>query len=116
MPLALFDLDNTLDGCVVSAIAGVRKPDRRIFETAAELVGEPLPSHGAWLVGDSPTADIGGAHLAGLHSIWLTRGRRWSLQHYAPDLTVGRIEEALERLETHDTESPMNAEEPDSTP
>jgi putative hydrolase of the HAD superfamily len=42
----------------------VRKPNRRIFEIAAESVGQPLD--GSWVVGDDPVLDIGGAAGAGL--------------------------------------------------
>ena len=40
---------------------------------------------GAWMVGDSPEADIGGAAAVGLPSVWLHRGRGWTDARYAPD-------------------------------
>lgn len=72
-----------VDGWVISEQVGVRKPDRRIFELAAESVGQPLD--GSWMIGDHPTADIGGAANAGLNSVWVNRhGRRWSGDGEAP--------------------------------
>ena len=52
-------LDARLDAWLISEEAGVRKPDPRIFDLAAQRVGADLED--AWMIGDSPTADIGGA-------------------------------------------------------
>jgi putative hydrolase of the HAD superfamily len=57
-----------LDTVLISESEGVRKPDRRIFERALERLGA-APSE-AWHVGDHPTADVAGAHAAGLTAIW----------------------------------------------
>jgi HAD superfamily hydrolase (TIGR01549 family) len=35
-------LEDIVDGCVISGEVGVRKPDRRIFEIAAERAGADL--------------------------------------------------------------------------
>jgi HAD superfamily hydrolase (TIGR01549 family) len=69
-------LDQLIDGWAVSEDVGARKPDRRIFEVAAERCGSVLA--GGWMVGDSAPADMVGAHEAGLTSVWLHRGRTWS--------------------------------------
>ena len=58
---------------VISEEAGVSKPNPRIFALAAQRVRMRL--RGAWVVGDSPEADIGGAAAIGLPSVWLHRGR-----------------------------------------
>lgn len=74
---------DVVDGWVISEHVGVRKPDRRIFELAAESVGQPLD--GSWMVGDNPTADIAGAVNAGLNSVWVNRhGRIWTGERNAP--------------------------------
>ena len=81
-----------LDTCCISGALGVRKPDPRIFQIAAEQCGETLA--GAWMVGDSEV-DIVGAHRAGIASIWLHRGRTWPRDELRPDHTVGDLAEAL---------------------
>jgi len=75
-------LDRYLADWVISEEAGVSKPNPRIFGIAADRARMRLS--GAWMVGDSPEADIGGASAIGLPSVWLHRGRRWSDSRYAP--------------------------------
>jgi len=79
-------LDRYLADWVISEEAGVSKPNPRIFSIAAERVRMRLS--GAWMVGDSPEADIGGANALGLPSVWLHRGRRWSDSRFAPTRTA----------------------------
>jgi putative hydrolase of the HAD superfamily len=71
-----------LAGYVVSDDVGVRKPNPRIFAIAADRVGHRLS--GAWLIGESPEVDIGGANALGIPSAWLRRGREWPDQRFAP--------------------------------
>jgi len=78
---------------VISQEAGVRKPNPRIFAIAAERARMRLG--GAWMVGDSPEADIGGAAAAGMRSVWLRRGRAWLESRYAPTLTADGVIAAL---------------------
>ncbi len=80
-------------GWVISEGAGVRKPDPRVFRLAAEQAGLPLA--GAWVVGDSAEADIGGARNAGLPSVWLHRDRAWPYTDFAPTLTAGTCPRAI---------------------
>ncbi|MFF1839545.1 HAD family hydrolase [Streptomyces sp. NPDC058231] len=68
-------LDALVHGWVISEEVGHRKPEREIFEAAAEAVGASL--QGAWMVGDSPSADIGGAVGLGVRSVWVSGGRPW---------------------------------------
>ena len=79
-------LDRYLADWVISEEAGVSKPNPRIFSIAAERARMRLS--GAWVVGDSPEADIGGASAVGLPSVWLHRGRQWGDARYAPTHTV----------------------------
>jgi putative hydrolase of the HAD superfamily len=81
-------LDRYVAGWVISEQAGVSKPNPRIFAMAAQKVRMRLG--GAWVVGDSPEADIGGAAAMGLPSVWLHRGRSWQDQRYAPTATASR--------------------------
>ncbi|KIR61011.1 MULTISPECIES: HAD family hydrolase [Micromonospora] len=79
-------LDRYVADWVISEEAGVSKPNPRIFALAARRVRMPL--RGAWVVGDSPEADIGGAAAVGLPSVWLHRGRVWTDTRFAPTFTV----------------------------
>ena len=79
-------LDQYVADWVISEEAGVSKPNPRIFALAAQRVRMPL--RGAWVIGDSPEADIGGAAAVGLPSVWLHRGRTWSDVRFAPSRTV----------------------------
>lgn len=79
-------LDRYVADWVISEEAGVSKPNPRIFALAARRVRMPL--RGAWMVGDSPEADIGGATAVGLPSVWLHRGRRWPDTRFAPTRTA----------------------------
>lgn len=82
-------LDRYVADWVISEEAGVSKPNPRIFALAAQRVRMPL--RGAWVIGDGPEADIGGATAVGLPSIWLHRGRRWTDARFAPTVTVDTV-------------------------
>ncbi|MYU56559.1 MULTISPECIES: HAD family hydrolase [Streptomyces] len=75
-------LDQLVQGWVVSEDVGHKKPEPEIFRAAAAIVGVPLP--GAWVIGDSPHADIAGADALGLRSVWVTDGRPWTQDSYRP--------------------------------
>ena len=78
---------------VISEEAGVRKPNPRIFDIAAEKARSEL--RGAWLIGDSPEADIGGADAIGVPSVWLRRGRDWYDKRYVPTRVCDGVIEAV---------------------
>ncbi|MEU1756463.1 HAD-IA family hydrolase [Micromonospora matsumotoense] len=82
-------LDRYIADWVISEEAGVSKPNPRIFALAAQRAR--LPLRGAWVVGDSPEADIGGAAAVGLPSVWLHRGRSWTDGRFAPTRTVDSL-------------------------
>jgi putative hydrolase of the HAD superfamily len=86
-------LDREVAGWVISEGAGTRKPDPEIFRLAAVQAGQPL--RGAWMIGDSAEADIGGARNAGLTAIWLHRGRPWPLTAFQPGHTAGSFPDAV---------------------
>jgi putative hydrolase of the HAD superfamily len=75
-------LDQYVADWVISEDAGVSKPNPRIFALAAQRVRMRLA--GAWVIGDSPEADIGGAAAMGLPSVWLHRGRTWVESRFRP--------------------------------
>lgn len=78
---------------VISEDVGVRKPNPRIFAIAADRVGRRLS--GAWLIGDSPEVDIGGANALGIPSAWLRRGRPWADERFAPTMQCDGLIEAV---------------------
>jgi putative hydrolase of the HAD superfamily len=92
-------LDRYLADWVISEEAGVRKPDPRIFAIAADRVRQPL--RGAWMIGDTPEADIAGAANARIRSVWLHRGRKWREPRYQPTVTVGNPIAALSAVLDH---------------
>lgn len=69
------ELDKELAGWVISEEVGHKKPAREIFQAAATRGGAELD--GAWMIGDAPLADIGGATELGLSNVWLPHGRNW---------------------------------------
>lgn len=62
-----------VDVVVDSEGAGHRKPDRRIFELAADKLGVELGPHG-WMVGDRLDTDVAGGAAAGLRTTWISLG------------------------------------------
>jgi putative hydrolase of the HAD superfamily len=86
-------LDTEVAGWVISEGAGLRKPDPEIFRLAAAQAG--LPLDGAWMIGDSADADIGGARNAGLADVWLHRNRSWPLAEFEPRHTAASFPEAV---------------------
>lgn len=91
--LSVTGLDRLVHTWVISEAVGVSKPDPAIFGAAARLTGRSLD--GAWMIGDSATADIGGAHTSSIDSVWLHRGRLWSEDRYRPTLVAGDCVEAI---------------------
>ncbi|WP_405013227.1 HAD family hydrolase [Kitasatospora sp. NBC_01539] len=87
-----------VDGWVISEEAKCVKPDPLIFEIAARRCGI-TPSagweSGTWMVGDHAPADIAGAELAGLRSVWLHQGRPWAERGYRPTLSAAGLPEAV---------------------
>jgi putative hydrolase of the HAD superfamily len=86
-------LDRFIADWVISEDAGVSKPNARIFALAAQRVRMRL--QGAWIIGDSPEADIGAAAAMGLPSVWLHRGRTWIEPRFAPTSTADGVIPAL---------------------
>jgi putative hydrolase of the HAD superfamily len=64
-------LGEFLDGVVSSAVAGARKPEPAIFESALELAG--CSADEALHVGDTAEEDIAGARAAGIRALLIDR-------------------------------------------
>ncbi|WP_431678688.1 HAD family hydrolase [Kitasatospora sp. KL5] len=87
-----------VDGWVISEEARCVKPDPLIFEIGARRCGVPLTpgwENSTWMVGDHGPADIAGAEVAGLRSVWLHLGRPWAEQGYRPTLSAAGLPEAV---------------------
>jgi HAD superfamily hydrolase (TIGR01662 family) len=81
---------------LVSADAGIRKPNPRIFKMALDHFSVP-PSR-AVMVGDNLNADILGARKSGIASIWITKWAANPGSHVfedaiIPDSTVSNLRE-----------------------
>lgn len=85
-------LTPAFDNVVVSALVGVSKPEKGIFDVALGLAGVG-PEEGLH-VGDSPTDDYEGARRAGLAALLLDRAG------YAPESmeTIRSLSELVDRL------------------
>ena len=84
---ALFDV------IVLSAELGVHKPDRRIFDHTAQLLG--VSNEQCVFVGDDPDSDVAGALNAGMEAVWLDNWRTYD-GSYAHDPRVHRVHSVLE--------------------
>lgn len=103
--LQRLDLSPHLDFAVVSALEGVKKPDRRIFEAA--LARAAVEPDEAVHVGDMYIEDILGGSAAGIRTLLMERGEhslfpsyRESQERRLPGEQVVRdLREVLTRLE-----------------
>lgn len=73
---------------------GIQKPDRRIFEIAAERLG--LPVSEIAFVGDTFYKDISGAIRAGMMPVWMCVERKEMT--YYPGITVVHSYDEIEKL------------------
>jgi putative hydrolase of the HAD superfamily len=93
-----------LDFAVVSAVEGVKKPDRRIFAAALSRAG--VAPHETLHVGDMYFEDIVGGRAAGVNTLLIERGRRALFPSYResegrdldPRLVVNDLTEVIDRL------------------
>ncbi|NUW37359.1 HAD family hydrolase [Nonomuraea sp. SMC257] len=89
-------LAERVDGWAISGAEGVRKPDARLFEIAAERCGFGLGG-GGWVVGDDPVNDVVGGRAAGMRTVWVDRGvAAWPADVEAPGHVVADVEAAVE--------------------
>lgn len=89
-------LERYVDTVVISETEGVKKPDPQIFQIAAKRLHSSLD--GAWMVGDHPTADIGGAQAIGLNTAWVSRGDLWAEHSSTPTLIAPTAAEAINEI------------------
>jgi HAD superfamily hydrolase (TIGR01509 family) len=77
-----------------STLVGATKPDARIFQYALTALA-CSPDH-AWMIGDNPEADIGGAARLGLKTCWLAPAERDQPLGCTPTARIARLAD-LER-------------------
>lgn len=90
-------LGERVDACCVSGDVGIRKPDVRIFQLAAERCGRNL-ADGGWMIGDNPEHDIAGGRAAGLGTMWVSGQRLWPGGESRADRTVADAATAISLL------------------
>ena len=95
-----------LDPIVISANAGVRKPNPRIFRIVLDYW--QFPPERVVMVGDMLGADILGAHNAGLRAVWATmqterEANAAHLHTIMPDAAIASLSELLPLLEKWDS-------------
>jgi putative hydrolase of the HAD superfamily len=87
-------------GQISASTAGVKKPDRRIFHMACELL-KTDPAH-ILHVGDHPLEDVIGAQQAGLRAAWVNRnGDDWTHDE-KPHAEVHDLAQLVEMLDCVD--------------
>ncbi len=85
--VAALGIGALFDAIVYSAELGVHKPDRRIFDYAANLLG--VANEECLFVGDDADSDVVGALGAGMEVVWLDR---WQDDHrFDGDSRVHRV-------------------------
>ena len=97
-------LDRLVRGWVVSEAVGHKKPAPEIFRAAADVAGVPLA--GAWVIGDSPHADIAAATALELRSVWVSNGQSWSQQAYRPTHVAADVASAIHHATRNDAGKP----------
>ncbi|HZE99571.1 MAG TPA: HAD-IA family hydrolase [Planctomycetota bacterium] len=81
-------LTSMVDFLVISAEAGIRKPDARIFQAALDQAG--VRAGEALHVGDHPEEDAEGARRAGLRPVLIDRQKRVTSREFPAGVAVVR--------------------------
>ena len=92
--LAELDLLQFFTVTADSTLVGASKPDARIFQYA--LAALDCSGERAWMIGDNPDADIGGAARLGLKTCWLAPAERSLPPGCTPTARIARLAD-LER-------------------
>jgi putative hydrolase of the HAD superfamily len=90
--LRVLGIERHFGAVVISGEVGIAKPDAAVFGIAIEQLG--VNPENAWHVGDSLSADVAGAHAAGLTAVWLNRDRLpWKEGDPKPDYEIRSLTE-----------------------
>jgi len=87
-------LRSLADTVLVSETENLRKPDRRIFERAAQQLG--VTADQCIFVGDNPEADVVGARDAGMLAVWYKGVMAWPAGLAAAERAVTTLSEVLD--------------------
>ncbi len=87
------------DGVFISQQAGYDKPDPRYAQYAIDRIQGFKKENAVW-IGDSLSADIKGANLAGIESIWFNPHKKAVVGDAKPDHVAESFEEILKILQT----------------
>lgn len=93
-----FQLSDLFQDVIESAVVGVRKPDKRIFQLGVEALG--LCPEEVLVVGDSLDKDILPAQQLGCRTAWL-KGQGWTdspMTSIQPDYTIHTIKDVDKAL------------------
>ena len=97
----LLEIEAHFEFVLISESVGIWKPDPGIFEMALEL-GSATAEESVY-VGDSPVADVPGAHAVGMTAVWINRaGIEWP-GGQPPDVEVRDLNEFLSTLDLEPT-------------
>lgn len=95
--VAAAGLTDLVDACCISETEGYWKPNPELFRIAAERCGESFDD--AWMIGDNPVTDIGGAAALGINTVWIRLGRTWPAQMaHGPTIQADNVSEAVEAI------------------
>jgi HAD superfamily hydrolase (TIGR01509 family) len=87
--LAELDLLQFFTVTADSTLVGVTKPDPRIFQYALNALA--CSPNQAWMIGDNPEADIGGAARLGLKTCWVAPAERDRPPGCTPTARIARL-------------------------
>ena len=92
----LLEIEQHFPFILISESVGIWKPDPGIFRMALDRA--KISAEDAIYVGDSPIADVPGAHAAGMRSVWINRaGVDWTGDE-PPHVEIRDLNELLSTL------------------
>jgi putative hydrolase of the HAD superfamily len=87
-------LGELVDAYCIAEAEGHWKPVPELFRGAADRCGCTMEN--AWMIGDNPVADIGGAAACGARTVWIPMGRRWPKDlNYRPDFEADTFKKGV---------------------
>ncbi len=82
--------DGYIDHMFISGEIGYKKPNPNFFEVCFDRLGNALPRE-SMMIGDSLTADIGGAGNYGMKTCWFDHGKTGDLMGVSPNYSVENL-------------------------